>query len=177
MVTPLPSTRKWSPPSLLLKQKHIWKHRFCLQAASGFWVPLGCLLGASWVPPGCLLDAYWVFTAQEDMSSCSTARQCCPARRHVNKKTCFLPNKKTCLPAEQEDMSSCSTRRHVFMLDKKTYLLVEQNDISYLLVHIDTEWVVLKINWLGSHAGVIHTIRTIYPLILMHHWCLELGAL
>ena len=36
----------------------------------------GCLLRASWVPascvlPGCLLGSHWVFTAQEDMSSCS----------------------------------------------------------------------------------------------------------
>ena len=46
------------------------------------------------------------------------------SRRHV-----FLLNKKICLLVEQEDTSSCRTRRHVFLLNKNTRLLVEQEDM------------------------------------------------
>ena len=79
---------------------------------------------------------------QEDMSSCRTGR-------HV-----FLPVEqegmssgwtRRHLLAEREDMSSCWTRRHVFLLNKRTCLVA----------HMDTERVVLKINCLGSHPGVM----------------------
>ena len=42
----------------------------------------------------------------------------------------FLFNKKTCLLVEQEDMSSCWTRRHVYLPNKKTCLLVGQEHMS-----------------------------------------------
>jgi len=51
------------------------------------------------------------------------------ARRHI-----FLFNKKLHHPVQQEDMSSCPTRRHVFMPNKTTCLLVqlavEKEDMS-----------------------------------------------
>ena len=110
--------------------------------------PLGCLLGASWVPPGCflgtswvLLDASWVFTAQEYRSSCSTRRHV--SLSNLDKKTCPLLSKKSCLPAEQEEtfflnkkirlligQASCPTRGHVFLSNKRTRPLVQQEDMS-----------------------------------------------
>ena len=48
---------------------------------------------------------------REDVSSCSVF-------------SVFLLNKKTRLLVEKEDMPSCWTRRHVFLLDKRTCLLV-----------------------------------------------------
>jgi len=41
----------------------------------------------------------------------------------------FLCNKKTCLLVEQEGMSSCATRRHVFLCHKETCLLVAREDM------------------------------------------------
>jgi len=58
----------------------------------------------------------------------------------------FLLNKKTCLLVQQDDTSSLSTTIHVFLLNKKTCILA----------HMDTEWVVLKINCFGSHAWLIY---------------------
>jgi len=49
----------------------------------------------------------------------------CSKRRYV-----FLLSKKTCLLVGHEDMSSFWTRRHVFLLDKKTFLLATQEDMS-----------------------------------------------
>ena len=49
----------------------------------------------------------------------------CPTRRHI-----FLLNKKTRILAEQEDTSSGWTRRRIFLLNRKTNLLVEQEDMS-----------------------------------------------
>ena len=37
---------------------------------------------------------------------------------------------RTCLRVEQEHIFSCSTRRHVFLFNKRTSLLVEQEDMS-----------------------------------------------
>ena len=88
---------------------------------------------------------------EEDMSSCSTIR-------HV-----FLFNKRKCLCVEQEDMSLFSTATHVFfLLNKKTCSLVQQEDkkacllvdkntclLAHMRPHMDTDWVVLKINCLG----------------------------
>jgi len=112
---------------------------------------------------GCSLYKNTCFLSEQgDMSPCAT-------RTHV-----FLLDTKTCLLSQQEDMSSFSTRRrrHVLLSDKKSCLLVQQEDMtSYptttrhvflldektcLLAHLDTEWVVLKINCLGSHAGVMY---------------------
>ena len=71
------------------------------------------------------------------------------ARRHV-----FLFDKKTRLAIQQEDLSSCSTKRHVFLFErkhvflldrkarplvhKKTCLLAEQEDLSFLLFNKKT---------------------------------------
>jgi len=54
----------------------------------------------------------------------------------------------------QEYISSFSTRRRVFLLNEKTCLLA----------HVDTEWVVLKISCLGSHAGSLSLSLYIYIL-------------
>ena len=72
-----------------------------------------------------------------------------PEDRHIfssNKKThlldeqddmyCCSTRLHTCLRVEQKNMSSCSTRIHVFLFNKKTCLLVGQEDVpSYPCVH------------------------------------------
>ena len=60
----------------------------------------------------------------------------CLRRKHV-----FLLKKRTCLLVEQENMSSCWTRRHVFLLNKKHVFLL--NKKTCLLVkeyHLRAIW-------------------------------------
>ena len=55
---------------------------------------------------------------------------CTPPKGFPRRSGPFLLNKKTCLLVKQEDMPSCSTRRHVFLFNKKTCLLVQQDNMS-----------------------------------------------
>ena len=57
--------------------------------------------------------------------ACLLAQQDMSTKRYV-----FLFNKKTRRLGQQEDMSSCSTGRHVFLFDKRTRLLVEREYMS-----------------------------------------------
>ena len=64
------------------------------------------------------------------MSFCSTRRHvflftCSTRRRHV-----FLLNRKTCLLAQEEDMSSCSKGRHVLLFNKKSLCPAGRNVLS-----------------------------------------------
>ena len=65
-----------------------------------------------------LLNKKTCLSVEEEASSS------CWTRRHV-----FLL-KKTCLLVEEVDMSSCWRRRHVFLLKQKTWLLVQEEDMS-----------------------------------------------
>ena len=97
---------------------------------------------------------------QEDRSSCRTRRHLlkhadmcsCSTRRHVfllNKNTCLLEedtsscstriavflfdkrtDMKTCLPVQPEGCVCCWTKRHAFLLNERTRLLVKQEDMS-----------------------------------------------
>ena len=47
-----------------------------------------------------------------------------PTRRHI-----FFSNKKTYILLQQEDIYSSPTRRHIFFSNKTTYILLQQEDI------------------------------------------------
>ena len=92
-----------------------------------------------WGKKTCLL------VEQEDICSCSARRlvpredmSSCPTRRHM-----FLLNRQTCLLVEPEDVSSCWTRRHVSLLNKKTRLLVGQQDN------------VMSLGWTRRHVSLL----------------------
>jgi len=59
MVTSLPCTRNYSPPSLLCTGTYDMT-RFDSKMSLASWVPPGCFLGASWMLPGCLLGVSWI---------------------------------------------------------------------------------------------------------------------
>ena len=97
---------------------------------------------------------------QEAISSCGTRRQVsCWTRRQVFFCCCFFFfNKKSCLLVATRIHVFFATTRHVFLLNKKTCLLV----------HMDTEWVVLKINRLGiSRRG--HFFSVFVCMLIRNH--------
>ena len=66
------------------------------------------------------------------MTEGGPARECkrkvtssCSTGGHV-----FLLNKKKCLLVQEVDRSSCRTRRHFVLFNKKARLLVQQEDVS-----------------------------------------------
>ena len=58
--------------------------------------------------------------------SSSIAIYSSPTRQHL-----FLSNKKTSILLQQEDIYSCPTRRHLFFSNKTTFVLLQQQDIFF----------------------------------------------
>ena len=71
----------------------------------------------------------WPQRLRDDFPNPGTERPDSKARTNETPPHVILLNNKTCLLVEQEDMPSCSTGRRVFLFDRKTCLLVRQEDL------------------------------------------------